>query len=265
MRRCLGQETPLKTPPLGVGAAVSADDSFFEHGREFADLLQILGGLRAEDRVLDIGCGAGRMAVPLLEYLDRGSYEGFDVNRGAIRWCRANITIRNPDFRFQAVSLHSDWFNPSGEESASEFTFPYADAEFDFIFAASLFTHLLAPETKRYLAEIKRVLKPEGRWLCTFFLFPQESPFPSSDWDAPPYWPGPGDFRHERNGCRVVDPNHPDKAVAYQEDWLRLEAANAGLAVETIHAGYWSGRPGGATHQDVVVGLRHRGAKAPMR
>ena len=167
---------------------------------------------------------------------------------------RANITSRNPDFRFQAIALHSDWFNPTGKKPASEFTFPYDDAEFDFVFAASLFTHLLEPGTRRYLAEIRRVLKPNGRWLCTFFLFPRESPFPSPDWDAPPFWPGPDDFSEERNGCRVEDPDHPTKAVAYREDWLDREADEAGLTIESTYYGYWSGRPGGETYQDIVVG-----------
>jgi SAM-dependent methyltransferase len=254
IRRRLNMETSLEAPPSEVGLVVS--DNFFEQGREFAGHLAGLGGLKPGDRVLDMGCGAGRMAIPLLDFLDGGSYEGFDVNRGAIRWCQANITSRNPEFRFQAIALHSDWFNPSGRKPANEFTFPYPDATFDFVFAASLFTHLLESETKRYLAETRRVLKLGGRFFCTFFLFPKEGPFPSPDWDAPPLWPTPGDFGEELDGCRVIDPDYPTKGVAYREDQLDLEAGNAGLAIESTHYGYWSGRPGGKTFQDVLIGHR---------
>ena len=43
---------------------------------------------RPGERVLDVGCGIGRMARPLAGYLTGdGSYDGFDVNREGIRWC----------------------------------------------------------------------------------------------------------------------------------------------------------------------------------
>ena len=40
--------------------------------------------LSPDHRVLDIGCGTGRMAIPLTSFLSKkGSYEGFDIVR---RW-----------------------------------------------------------------------------------------------------------------------------------------------------------------------------------
>ena len=51
-------------------------------------------------------------------------------------------------------------------------------------------------------------------------------------------------------------PTTPTKAVAYREEWLDLEAVEAGLAIESTYCGYWSGRPGGETFQDVLVGHR---------
>ena len=43
------------------------------------------------------------------------------------------------------------------------------DASFDVIYAASLFTHLLPDETRNYFCETRRVLKPTGRCLFSFF------------------------------------------------------------------------------------------------
>src|SRR5512134_1996197 len=52
----------LQPPPslLFVG-----DGDFKKTGEEFKTHLVQLGGLKADHRVLDIGCGVGRMAVPL--------------------------------------------------------------------------------------------------------------------------------------------------------------------------------------------------------
>jgi len=53
---------------------------------------------------------------------------------------------------------------------ATEFTFPYEDDSFDLVFGLSLFTHLLPADLERYLHETRRVLRPGGRSLYTFFL-----------------------------------------------------------------------------------------------
>jgi SAM-dependent methyltransferase len=242
----------LQPPAVLVGAVTGGN--FNAGGREFVEHLIRFGGLRPSDRVLDAGCGIGRIAMPLVPYLDDGSYEGFDVHQEAIRWCRDNITARAPHFRFKAVSVRSGWFNPWGKEAAEDLTFPYDDDEFDFAFAVSLFTHLLAPATERYLAEIARVLKPGGRWLLTFFLIPEEGhPEPSPEWPSPHDWPGAMRFNTEMNGCRLLDPQHPERAVAHEEAWLMPAIARSGLTLRTVHPGYWPGRHG-LSFQDMLLG-----------
>jgi SAM-dependent methyltransferase len=248
-------EVPLDElqPPEVLTDAVSGGH-FQSVGREYAEHLIRLGGLRPSDRVLDVGCGTGRVAVPLVPYLDGGSYEGFDVHDEAIRWCQSNITSRSGSFRFQAVSVRSRWFNPWGAQPAEDFTFPYPDDEFDFAFAISLFTHLLSPATERYLSEIARVLKPGGRWLLTFFLIPEEGhPEPFAGWPPPPGWPGGARFNHEANGCRYMDPDHPERAVAHEESWLFPAISRARLSVKAVHRGFWPGRHG-LSFQDIVIG-----------
>lgn len=250
------RRSPLEglQPPQVLTDAVSG--GYFDSiGREFADYLIRFGGLRPTDRVLDVGCGTGRVAVPLVGYLDSGSYEGFDVHLEAVRWCQANITTRNDAFQFQPVPVQSQWFNPWGEQAASEFTFPYPNSEFDFAFGVSLFTHLLPPATERYLSELARVLKPGGRWLLTFFLVPDEGLPPSSpDWPAPPGWDPPR-FHHQVEGCRILDPHNPERAVAHKEEWLKPTIAGAGLTLRHVHRGYWPGRHG-LSYQDMILGER---------
>jgi hypothetical protein len=72
-------------PPRSL---ISVGDGNFEQiGREYMGHFIQLGGLKPHEQVLEIGCGIGRMAIPLTAYLnDDGRYEGFDIVRPEIRW-----------------------------------------------------------------------------------------------------------------------------------------------------------------------------------
>ncbi len=112
----------IKPPPLvppehlNLSAAADSWKSATSSGRFFRDL----GGLKRNDRVLDVGCGIGRMAGPLTAYLSRkGSYEGFDIVPHGIEWCTANITRRFPRFRFQLADIRNKWYNANGRTGAA--------------------------------------------------------------------------------------------------------------------------------------------------
>jgi SAM-dependent methyltransferase len=42
-------------------------------------------GLRPEDKVLDVGCGAGRLGVHLIRFLQPGNYFGLDAHKNSLR------------------------------------------------------------------------------------------------------------------------------------------------------------------------------------
>lgn len=56
------------------------DGDYRAIGLEYLGHFVHIGGLKPNHRVLDIGCGIGRMAVPLTQFLDpkTGTYEGVD-------------------------------------------------------------------------------------------------------------------------------------------------------------------------------------------
>jgi ubiquinone/menaquinone biosynthesis C-methylase UbiE len=225
---------------------------FERTGREYLSHFVEIGGLGPGDRVLDMGCGIGRMAIPLIDYLDdSGSYAGFDVGRAMIRWCRREVTVRRPDFEFTWAPVYNQKYNPFGSIAAAEFRFPYEDGSFDFVFATSLFTHLVRAETEHYLRETARVMRPGGTCLLTFFLLDEHAEGEMAAGRAS------FDFRHPIEGGFTTDPGQPEEAIAFRADDLRAMLAAVGLEIQDpIRFGLWSNHPGGPAGQDIVIAKR---------
>src|SRR3954452_16307681 len=141
---------PRRLDFVGHSDFIATGDEFLGHFIEVA-------GLRRDERVLDVGCGIGRMARPLAAFLSaEGSYDGFDVNRAGVAWCQRRYRGL-PIFRFQVADLFNRRYNPDGTQRAHEFRFPYDDAAFDLVICTSVLTHLLEGEADNYLGEIARV------------------------------------------------------------------------------------------------------------
>jgi SAM-dependent methyltransferase len=241
----LGRKLEL-TPPRRLQFV--GGGGFHAVGREFLQHFRQLGGLDPHDQVLDVGCGIGRMAVPLTGYLEPpGAYEGFDVVRTGVRWCQEHITPRFPHFRFQVADVYNKRYNRHGRAKSAGYRFPYEPDRFDFAFATSVFTHMLPIETERYISELARVVRPAGRCLATFFL--TDTPSRPRDPRARPRI----GFDVEGDGYKTVSRKLPEAAVAYEEADVRDWFEGHGLSVQDpIHYGTWRGLPGRSL-QDIVV------------
>ena len=239
--RARGRHDPLVPPRrlqfVGAGDFVATGDEFLAHLTELA-------GLTPASDVLDVGCGIGRIARPLEQYLTTGSYAGFDVDPRGIAWCAERYPTDR--FAFTLADLHNARYNPAGTASARDYRFAYDDDRFDVAVMTSVVTHLQAPEAEHYLAEALRVLRPGGRLLGTFFLLDDDSraalragratiPFPTDDEEAE---------------MAVADPDLPEEAVAFDERWVRER-----LDVRSIDQGTWRGMPSppARSYQDIVV------------
>ena len=225
-----------------VGAA---DADYVRVGQQFKQLF-IDAGLQPHHAILDVGCGIGRAAAPLVDYLDEaGRYAGFDVMAQAIDWCKANIAVGDPRFAFLHADMHSDRYNPEGSQPASRFVFPYPDASFDFVWLGSVFTHLLAPDQVQFAREIARVLKPGGTSVISWYLIDDEARANTGNGQIA------FDFVHALDGCWTANPEMPEDTIAYDLAPVLAQYDALGLDTLNVALGVWRRQP--MQDQDIIV------------
>jgi SAM-dependent methyltransferase len=95
-------------------------------------------------RILDFGCGCGRVLRWLEPIAEGREIHGTDVDRKAVEWCAANI----PFARFRVNGPLPP--------------LPYGDGAFDLVYSISVLTHLDEERQVRWLEELRRVTAPGG-------------------------------------------------------------------------------------------------------
>lgn len=163
---------PLPPVPLRAGGVhFRANDDFVTAARAEARRLVDLAGLDEDSRVLDLGCGAGRLAIGIVaEVGPIRSYCGVDVGAPVMAWCARHLATRVPCLEFRRVDVRNERYNPTGVEMGHGYRLPVEDASVDIVHAYSLFSHMVAADVAAYLGEIRRVLAEGGRAVVTAFV-----------------------------------------------------------------------------------------------
>ena len=108
-------------------------------------LAHLRAGVRAGDRVLDLGCGDGRFTAELARV--GAAPTGVDIAEAALNRARA----AHPDLDFRLAPIDGP--------------LPFDDGSFDVVWTSEVIEHVA--DTARWLSEVRRVLVPRGRLLLT--------------------------------------------------------------------------------------------------
>ncbi len=101
-------------------------------------------------RMLDFGCGTGRVMRHFAAEAETGEVWGCDIDRPSIEWAQQRLC---PPFR----CLHNGLEPP----------LPFEDGHFDLVLALSVFTHIV-DSWSEWLLEVRRILKPDGLLFASF-------------------------------------------------------------------------------------------------
>lgn len=183
-----------------MSVAVGGDYEFM--GSHLVNVLKSYG-LKSGDYLIEVGCGSGRVAYALSksDLFENVSYLGTDISEELLQY--AMKKCRETSWQFVKVD---------------SLKIPEKDEQADLVCFFSVFTHLLPEESYLYLQEAKRVLKPSGKIIFTFF-----------DFKEPNHWP----IFHENIQC--LKAHKPKVLDAFlSKDAVEVWAEKLSLKIEYV-------------------------------
>lgn len=252
-RARFGKNKAMVPPPELMHDGPQSYKEFKQNGDEFLRHYLTLCDLKPHERMLDVGSGIGRKTLPLLSYLnERGSYDGLELVKSGVDWCREKYTGKYPNFNFQLIDVYNGLYNPTGKYKATDYRFPFADKQFDFVVLNSVFTHMVPAEVENYLGEVARVLKAGARCLISFFVLNEESLRLIEAGRSTI------ELRHQIGPARAMSEATPELAIGYDEDYVNKLYQQYGLEMRTpIYYGSWCGRERFLSYQDQIVAFKN--------
>jgi SAM-dependent methyltransferase len=153
------------------GVEFKDNEYFLNSAKAEAERLTARNHLSQHSRILDLGCGVGRLPIGILaKGLEIESYWGVDVDERSIRWCKKYIESKHSKFQFQHTNARNALYNPKGAELDTHFRLPFDDGSVDIIYMYSVFSHMLTDDIRLYTREFKRILAMGGSAFLTAFV-----------------------------------------------------------------------------------------------
>jgi ubiquinone/menaquinone biosynthesis C-methylase UbiE len=103
--------------------------------------------IRSGQRVLDLGCGTGTLTIMVKQAHPNSEVSGLDGDPQILEIARHKAAQAGSPITF---------------DEGMAFQLPYPNASFDRVLSSMVFHHLTTQDKEKSLAEIYRVLKPDG-------------------------------------------------------------------------------------------------------
>ena len=169
---CKRDHVALPPPMLrAAGPLFKGDRAFRNFATSDVALMERHTSL-AGKRILDFGCGSGRLYFGLTQRSEPSSYLGADIRSDSIVWARRHIASANPRFSFRQIDIQHDRYNPGGTLNNDA----WRDAvrqQFDVIYSYSVLSHLAENEAHTVLSMFAERLPVDGWLFVTAFVAEQ--------------------------------------------------------------------------------------------
>ena len=155
------QQDPKYIPALSFKVLTPLYDTFFKLTMQeegFKRRLIKQAQIRPSHRVLDLGCGTGTLTVMIKQAHPDSEVTGLDGDPQILEIARQKAAQAGTSINF---------------DEGMAYQLPYPDASFDRVLSSMVFHHLTAQDKERTLAEIYRVLRPDGELHLADFGVPR--------------------------------------------------------------------------------------------
>src|SRR5689334_13405872 len=100
----------LPAPEVRYGGEHFRDNAvFLKSGEREIERLIEHCGLNPDSRMLEIGCGRGRLPIAIVRKMPHLKfYAGLDVDKRSIEWCRKHIGRDRPNITFRHLDLKNE-------------------------------------------------------------------------------------------------------------------------------------------------------------
>ena len=212
----------------------------------------------ASNRILDVGCGTGLLAIASEGVVKiKGSYLGIDVIKENINYCKKHY--KRPYFTFKHHNVNNARY--ATNQFKQNLKWDVEGESLDLVTALSVWTHLNEEDAVYYFKEINRVLKNGGKAIVTFFLLDKNyyTSLPNRKNEV-------GRFHSTNQLEWIFDttaysstewyyPKHlkvPENAIGVTKEGIHKLVEGTSLKLSKYYGGNWKEQPG-LYFQDILI------------
>ncbi|ADL50249.1 class I SAM-dependent methyltransferase [Clostridium cellulovorans] len=225
-------------------------DDYFNLGKSQAEEIINWLNIKPVDKILDLGCGCGRIAIHFLDYLnEEGKYIGIDNNKELLSYCSENISAVKENFYFQFLDVYNGAYAKEGKLKVQEIKLPIERSSIDSVILWSVFTHMYIDDINSYLKESNRVLKENGTIIVALNII--------NDFSKKQMEEGKAVLKMKYSvddySC-TLDRDTPESGFGHSEDKIKELFWNNNFIIREIKYGSWCcGQIGGEFHDCIIA------------